>query len=114
MGDAGLGQHVAVEAPQPAVAAEVVQDAVAAEPLVHHRHRPAARARHQPPGELVGPAAKGVDRRDVAVGQRVAERDDAAGLGGASTSTPQTKNHSSVRLPTGITVAAVKSPGGEM
>ena len=35
----------------------------------------------QAAGQLVGPAAEGVDRRDVAVGQRVAERDDAARLG---------------------------------
>jgi len=32
----------------------------------------------------------------------------------ASTSTPQTKNQSLVRLAIGITFAAVKSPGGEM
>ena len=75
--DAGLRQHVAVEAPQPAVAADVVQDAVAAEPVVHDADRSAA-AGDEPAGQLVGPAAEGVDRRDVAVGQRVAERDDAA------------------------------------
>src|SRR5215831_16647375 len=37
-------------------------------------------ARHQAARELVGPAAKGVHRRDVAISQRVAERDDAAGV----------------------------------
>src|SRR5436309_2448632 len=40
MGHARLRQHVAVEAAQAAVAPDVVQDAVAAEPLVHHRRRP--------------------------------------------------------------------------
>jgi hypothetical protein len=44
VGDAGLGQHVAIEAAQAAVAPDVVQDPVAAEPLVHDRHRPPARA----------------------------------------------------------------------
>ena len=34
--------------------------------------------------------------------------------GAASTSTPLTKNQSSVMLPTGITAASAKSPGGEM
>jgi uncharacterized protein len=38
---------------------------------------------------------------------------EAASLG-ASTSTPQRKNHWSVRFPTGIAVAAVKLPGGEI
>src|SRR5213594_2241944 len=36
MGDAGLRQHVAVEAAQAAIAPDIVQDAVAAEALVHH------------------------------------------------------------------------------
>jgi len=44
VGDAGLGQHVAVEAAKAAVAPDVVQDAVAAEPLVHDAHRAAAGA----------------------------------------------------------------------
>src|SRR5262249_15590829 len=34
--DARLRQHVAVEAPEPAVAGDVVQDAVAAKPVVHY------------------------------------------------------------------------------
>ena len=76
---AGLRQHVAVEAAQAAVAPDVVQDAVAAEPLVHHRHRPSARTRHEPACELRGPAVMTVVGRDVGVGQRVADRDDGAG-----------------------------------
>ena len=80
MGHAGLRQHVAIEPPQPAVAAQIVQDLVAAEPLVHHPERPATLPCDQPPGQLVGPAAIGVMGRDIAVGQRVAERDHAAGL----------------------------------
>jgi len=44
VGDAGLGPHVAVEAAKAAVAPDVVQDAVAAEPLVHDAHRAAAGA----------------------------------------------------------------------
>ena len=39
MRDARLCQHVAVEAAQPAVAADVVQDAVAAESVVHDADR---------------------------------------------------------------------------
>ena len=81
MRDAGLRQHVAVEPPEAAVAAQIVQDAVAAEPVVHDPDRAAA-FRGEIAGELVRPAAERVDRRDVAVGQRVAERDDAARLGG--------------------------------
>ncbi len=80
MGHAGLRQHVAIEPPQPAVAAQIVQDPVAAEPLVHHPERPAALPGDQPPGQLVGPAAIGVMGRDIGVGQRVAERDHASGL----------------------------------
>jgi hypothetical protein len=34
--------------------------------------------------------------------------------GEASTSTPLTKNHSPVMLPTGITAELAKFPGGEM
>ena len=79
MRHAGLRQHVAIEATQAAVAADVVQDAVAAEALVHHAQRPAA-ARDEPPRKLIRPAAERVVRRDVGVGQRIAERDDAAGL----------------------------------
>jgi len=67
-----------VEAALPAIAAQIVHYAVAAEPLVHDAQRPPAAARVQPARQLVGPAGKGVDRRDVGVGQRVAERDDAA------------------------------------
>src|SRR5205085_11082931 len=40
--DTGGGDDIAIEAPEAAVAADVVQDAVAAEPLVHDAHRPAA------------------------------------------------------------------------
>ena len=115
VGDPGLGDHIAVEAAQAAVAADVVQDPVAAEPLVHHPHRPPAAARLEPAGELVGPAAEGVRRRDVGVGQRVAERDHAAGLRRRPEHrSPLTKNQSLVMLPTGITAAPLKSPGGEM
>src|SRR5204862_6915867 len=78
MRDAGCGDDIAIETPEAAVAADVVQDAVAAEPLVHDPHRPPAPLR-QAPRQLIGPAAERVDRRDVAVGQRVAERDDSAG-----------------------------------
>ena len=42
MRDAGCGDDIAIETPEAAVAADVVQDAVAAEPLVHDAHRPAA------------------------------------------------------------------------
>ena len=80
VGDAGLRQHVAVEAAQAAVAPDIVQDAVAAESLVHHRHRPAALPRHEPARELRGPAVMAVMGRDVGVGQRVADRDDGARL----------------------------------
>ncbi len=80
MRDAGLRQNVAVEAAQAAVAADVVQDAVAAEPLVHHAQRAAVAARDQPPRKLVRPAAECVMRGDIGVGQRVAECHDAAGL----------------------------------
>src|SRR2546421_8833935 len=76
MGHAGLGQHVAVEAAQAAVAPDIVQDTVAAEPLVHHRHRPPALARHEPARQLRRPAVMAVVGRDVGGGQRVAERDD--------------------------------------
>src|SRR5207248_412643 len=78
--DAGLGQHVPVEAAQPAVAADIVQDAIAAESLVHHRQRPRALPRRQPASELRGPAVMAVVRRDVGVGERVAERDHRARL----------------------------------
>src|SRR5262249_35356644 len=71
---ARLRQYIAVEAPKPAVATDVVQDAVAAEPVVHYADRSACPG-HEPPCQLIRPAAEGVDRRDVAVGQRVAERD---------------------------------------
>src|SRR5438552_13568610 len=80
MRHARLRQHVAVEAAQAAVAPDVVQDAVAAEPLVHHRHRPPALPRHEPARELRRPAVMAVVGRDVGVGQRVAERDDGARL----------------------------------
>src|SRR5438477_1051517 len=80
VGDAGLGQHVAVDAAQAAVAPDIVQDAVAAEPLVHHRHRSPARPRDQPARELRGPAVMAVVGRDIGVGQRIAERDDRACL----------------------------------
>src|SRR5579884_66788 len=79
MGDAGLRQHVAVEAPEAAVAADVVQDAVAAEPHIHDPKPPAA-ALVEAAGEPVGPAAMRVKRRDIGVGQRVAERDHPARL----------------------------------
>ena len=52
-----------------------------------------AAMRGEPAGELIGPAAERVDRRDVAVGQQVAQRNDAPGIGAASTSTPHRKNH---------------------
>lgn len=72
--DARLGQNVAVEAPEPAVAADVVQDAVAAEPVVHDADR-SARSRDEPPRQLIRPAAERFDRRNIVVGQRVSERD---------------------------------------
>ncbi len=78
MRHARLRQHVAIEPAQAAVAANVVQDAVAAEPLVHHAHRPSAAPRRQPAGKLARPVGPGVVRRDVAVGQRIAERHDPA------------------------------------
>ena len=81
MRHARLRQHVAIEATQAAVAADVVQDAVAAEPLVHHAHR-AATACDEPSRKLVRPAAERVVGGDVGIGQRIAERHDAAGLRG--------------------------------
>src|SRR5262245_64403938 len=63
--DARLRQHVAVKAPEAAVTADVVQDAVAAEPVVHYADRSAS-AGDEPSRQLVGPAAEGVDCRDVA------------------------------------------------
>jgi hypothetical protein len=80
MGDARLGQDVAVEAAQPAVAAHVVQDPVAAQPLVHDAHRPAAGPALKTARELIRPPAERVERRDVGVGQRVAQRHDPPGL----------------------------------
>src|SRR6516165_7162527 len=76
----GLGQHVAIKAAQPAVASDVVQDAIAAETLVHHPHRSAARSSLEPPGELVWPAAMRVERRDVGIGERIAECHDPSSL----------------------------------
>jgi hypothetical protein len=113
MGHAGLRQHVAIEAAQAAVAADVVQDAVAAETLVHDAHR-APVAGDQPSCKLIRPAAECVVRGDVRVGQRIAERDNAAGAAGANTSMPPANNQSSVIRPTGIIASAEKSPGGEM
>ena len=73
MRDAGLRQNIAVEAAQAAVAADVVQDAVAAEALVHHAQRAAVHARDEPPRKLVRPATERVVRRDIGVGQRIAD-----------------------------------------
>ena len=96
MRHARLRQHVAIEATQAAVAADVVQDAVAAEALVHHAHRAAA-ARDEPPRKLVGPAAERVVRGDVAhrSASRPAPRCRRCPRG-ASTSMPLTKYQSSV------------------
>ena len=80
VGHAGLRQHVPVEASKPAVATQVVEDAVAAQPLVHDTERPPAVPRDQAAGKLVGPATERVVRRDVCVRQRVAQRDDTARL----------------------------------
>ena len=82
MGDAGLGEHVAVETAQAAVATDIVQDAIASESLVHHRHRAAALTRHEPARQLRGPAVMAVVGRYVGVGQRVSDRDDRARLSG--------------------------------
>src|SRR6185437_13585222 len=75
---AGLCQRIAIEAPQPAFAAHLVEDAVAADALVHDAEA-AAIARREPPRELVGPAAVRIEAREIAFGQRIAEADDAAG-----------------------------------
>ena len=112
--DAGLGEHVAVEAPEPAVAAQSCRMRLPPSPwfITAIGRPPRARRGAARAGR---PAAERIMRRDVGVGQRVAERDDPARfLGAASTSTPQRKYHSSVSLPTGIAVSPVKSPGGEM
>src|ERR1700722_9252411 len=60
MRHARLCQHVAIEPAQAAVTTNVMQDAVAAETLVHHRHWPAAAARDQPACELIRPTAERV------------------------------------------------------
>ena len=67
--DAGLSNDIAIEAAQTAVAPNVVQDPVAAEALVHDSHWPAAAAGLQPAGELAGPPAMGIERRNIRVGQ---------------------------------------------
>src|SRR5665213_437857 len=59
-----------------------MQDAIAADALVHHAEGTPALARDEAAGELIGPAMIGVELRYVAVGERIAERDDAAGCGG--------------------------------
>lgn len=114
MGDAGLRDYVAVEAAQAAVATDIVQDAVAAEPLVHHRHRPPARPRHEPARELRGPAVMAVVGRDIGVGQRVADRDDGARLPrrddvDAADEVPVVGQAADRHVS-----SAAKSPGGEM
>jgi hypothetical protein len=58
---AGLRQHVAVEASETAVAANVVQDPVAAQSVVDDADR-ASTVRDEAAGQLVGPSAVGVDR----------------------------------------------------
>ena len=112
--DARLRQHVAVEAPKPAVTAHIMQDAVAAEPIVHYADRSAC-AGDEPPRQLIGPTAEGVDRRDVAVGQRVAERDYCERVArGEHVDAAKERTTGRSDSPTGITVSAAKLPGGEM
>jgi len=57
----------------------VVQNPVAAQSVVDDADR-ASTVGDEPAGQLVGPSAVGVDRRNVAVGQRVPERHHAARL----------------------------------
>ena len=114
VGDAGLRQHVAVEAAQAAIAPDIVQNAVPAEPLVHHRHRPAALPRHEPARELRGPAWWPSWVEMLASVSESPTATTAPVSCGATTSMPQTKYQSSVRRLTGMTSSAAKSPGGEM
>src|SRR5262245_56944683 len=60
MGGARLCQRVAVEALESAIAAHVVQDAVAADALVHHAYGPAPASR-EPPRKLIRPAMVGIE-----------------------------------------------------
>jgi hypothetical protein len=57
-----------------------MENAVAADALVHHAQHAAAAPRHEPPCKLVRPAVVGIELREVAVGQRVAEGHDPSGL----------------------------------
>jgi hypothetical protein len=71
------------------------------------------RARLQPARELVGPPAMRVEGGNIGVGERVTDRDDSAGLVRSQYVDPIDEAQSPVTLPTGMTVAFAKSPGGE-
>ena len=60
----------------------IMEDSVAADPRVDDADGLGVRASGQPLRQPVGPAMVGVDFRAVAVGDRVAERDDDRGLAG--------------------------------
>ena len=84
--ESGRREHVAVE-PRQRVRAEqvlgvIVQDAVAADAGVHHAYRRSARARGETLRQPVRPALVAVDLRMIAVGDRVAERDECRRLSG--------------------------------
>ena len=73
MGRAGLRDHVAIEAPQAAVRVRVVmQDAVAANALIHDAGEGRAARGDETPRELIGPAAIGVRRGHIGVGEGIA------------------------------------------
>ena len=67
MGDAGLGQHIAVEPGQRIGAKPVVQQAVAADPLIDDGDVAALGIGLQPLGKPVGPAIIAVGGRTLAI-----------------------------------------------
>ncbi len=79
--DAGLGEHIAVEAGERAGAGVVVEDAVAADALVEDAESGGLVVGLQAAGEDVGPAGVGVAGAESAVGDAVAEGDDGGRAG---------------------------------
>ena len=81
--EAGRRENVAVEPRQSARAEQIlgviVQDAVAADAGVDHADGRGVRARGETLRQPVGPAVIGVHLRMIAVGDRVAERDNVPG-----------------------------------
>lgn len=83
MGDAGLRQHVAVEPGKCVGTKAIVEQPIAADPLIDDRDVATLRVGLQAFGQPVGPAIIAVGSAVFAVGDRVAQRDDDLGGGAA-------------------------------